>query len=309
MAATGPLTRTWLPAAAGAFTLLCWASAFVAIRHLGREVTPGALTIARLGIASIVLGLMVARRPRAWPNRREWPLMVVCGVTWFGIYNLALNEAERRIDAGTAAMLIQIGPVLTLLLASAFLGERLTRWVLVGVAVGFSGVAVIGLASSGAGTGDLVGVGLTVLAAITYAIGMVTQKPVTRRLHPFTITFLACVIGLLTATPFTPEFIDLVQHGSRSSWLWLLYLGVFPTAMAFSTWAYALTHMDAGKLSVTTFLVPVLAIALSALFLSETPPALAYVGGALCVVGVLITRRKVRPAAVRPAPPVASPGA
>ncbi|NYG59953.1 drug/metabolite transporter (DMT)-like permease [Nocardioides daedukensis] len=287
------LTRTWLPVAAGAFTLVCWASAFVAIRHLGHEVTPGALTIARLGIASIVLGLIVARRPRIWPNRREWPLLVLCGVMWFGIYNLALNEAERRIDAGTAAMLIQIGPVLTLFLASIFLGERLTRWVLIGIAIGFSGVAIIGLASSNSGSQDVLGVALTVLAAITYAIGVVSQKPLTRRLHPFTITFLACVIGLLTATPFTGEFIDLVQHGSGSSWLWLVYLGVFPTAMAFSTWAYALSHMDAGKLSITTFLVPVLAILLSAFFLSETPPGLAYVGGALCVVGVLISRRKV----------------
>lgn len=287
-----PLSRAWLPTAAAAFTLVCWASAFVAIRHLGHDVTPGALTIGRLGIASIVLGIMVFRRPRTWPRGREWPLLIACGVMWFGVYNLALNEAERRIDAGTAAMLIQVGPLLVALLAAVFLDERLTRWLVVGIAIGFSGVAIIGLASNSSGSHDIWGVLLTVLAAITYGIGVVCQKPLTRRLHPFEITFLACVIGLLTASPFTGEFVDLVQHGSTASWLWILYLGVFPTALAFSTWAFALTHMDAGRLAITTFLVPVLAIVLAALLLGETPPALAYVGGLLCVVGVLVSRRR-----------------
>lgn len=288
------LERAWLPAAAAAFTLLCWASAFVAIRHLGHEVTPGALTIGRLAIASIVLGVMVFRRPRTWPRGREWPLLIACGVMWFGIYNLALNEAERRIDAGTAAMLIQVGPLLVALLAAVFLDERLTRWLVIGIAIGFAGVAVIGLASEGSGSHDIWGVLLTVLAAVTYGIGVVCQKPLTRRLHPFEITFLACVIGLLTASPFTGEFVDLVRHGSTASWLWILYLGVFPTALAFSTWAFALTHMDAGRLAITTFLVPVLAIVLAAVLLGETPPALAYVGGLLCVVGVLVSRRRTR---------------
>ncbi|MDN5894990.1 MAG: DMT family transporter [Nocardioides sp.] len=288
------LSRTWLPLAAMTFTLVCWSSAFVAIRHLGNEVTPGALTITRLGIASLVLGLLVSRRRRVWPNRRDWPLLLLCGVTWFGIYNLALNEAERRIDAGTASMLIQIGPLLATLAAAVFLGERLTHWVVLGLAVGFAGVAIIGMASDGSGAHDVWGVLLTVLAAVMYAIGIVTQKPLTRRLNPFTITFLSCVIGLVTAAPFAGEFVDLVQHGSANSWLVLVYLGVFPTALAFSTWAFALTHMDAGKLSITTFLVPVIAIVMAAVLLSETPPPMAYAGGLLCVVGVLISRRGSR---------------
>lgn len=297
------LTRNWLPLAATAFTLVCWSSAFVGIRHLGHEVTPGALTIARLGIASIILGLLVARRRRVWPNRRDWPLLLLCGVMWFGIYNLALNAAEQRIDAGTASMLIQIGPLLATLAAAVFLGERLTHWVVLGLAVGFLGVVIIGMANDGSGSHDLTGVLLTVLAAVTYAIGIVTQKPLTRRLDPFTITFLACLIGLVTATPFTGEFVDLVQHGSANSWLVLVYLGVFPTALAFSTWAYALTHMDAGKLAITTFLVPVIAIVMAAVLLSETPPTMAYLGGVLCVVGVLISRRGARIVRRRPVSP------
>lgn len=294
MTDTPSLTRTWLPAAAAACTLVLWASAFVAIRHLGHDVRPGALTISRLGIASLVLGLMLTRRPWARPTRHEWVLLVACGVMWFGIYNLALNEAERRIDAGTAAMLIQIGPLLVALLAALFLDEPLTRWIVAGLVVGFTGVAVIALASDSRGSHDPWGVALTVLAAITYGIGVVTQKPLTRRLHPLQITFLACVIGTITALPFSGELVDLVRDGSPSTWLLIVYLGVFPTALAFTTWAFALTHMGAARLAITTLLVPAIAIVLAWLLLSETPPTMAYVGGLLCVAGVLVSRRGPR---------------
>ncbi len=286
-------TRAWLPVAAAATTLFLWASAFVAIRHLGSTVTPGALTLARLTVASVVLGVLVLRRPATWPQPRDWPLLVLCGVTWFGIYNLALNEAERRIDAGTAAMLIQVGPLLIALLAALFLGERLTPYVLVGIAIAFAGVAVISLANGGSEGGDLWGVLLTVLAAVTYAIGVVAQKPLTRRIPPFELIFLSCLVGIVTALPFAGDLVAL-KDAPASTWAWIVYLGVFPTAIAFSTWAYALKRVGAARLSITTFLVPVIAIGLAWITLSEAPAPLAYLGGALCVAGVLVSRRTPR---------------
>jgi drug/metabolite transporter (DMT)-like permease len=273
--------------------LFFWASAFVAIRHLGHSVTPGALTISRLSVAAVVLGILVGRRKPTWPRRQDWPLLLACGVTWFGVYNLALNEAERRIDAGTAAMLIQVGPLLVALLAAMFLGERLTPYVVVGVAVAFCGVAVISLANGEGGSGDVWGVVLTVLAAVGYAIGVVAQKPLTARIPPFELVFLSCLIGIVSSLPFAGGLADLADT-SLSTWVWIIYLGVFPTALAFTTWAYALKRMGAARLSITTFLVPVIAIALAWIVLSEAPEPLAYLGGALCVVGVLISRRRPR---------------
>jgi drug/metabolite transporter (DMT)-like permease len=75
---------------------------------------------------------------------------------------------------------------------------------------------------------------------------------------------------------------------------WLAYLGVFPTAIAFTTYAFALKHMTASSLSVTTYLVPPITVLLSWVLLAETPPGVAYVGGALCLVGVAVARRKPR---------------
>jgi drug/metabolite transporter (DMT)-like permease len=276
--------------------LVLWASAFVAIRHLGPSVSPGALSLGRLLVASVVLGAMMLTRPRTWPSRRDLPLLVTCGVLWFGVYNITLNAAERRIDAGTAAMLVQIGPIVVALLAAVFLGEALTRWLVAGAVVGFAGVAVIGLAKSGHAGGDLGGVLLAVVAALTYGAGVVTQKPLLSRLPGLEVTFLACVIGAVVCLPFTPDLVDTVRHGSAPTLLLVAYLGVFPTAVAFLLWAFALSRTNAGTLALTTFLVPVIATGLGWLFLDELPPAGAYLGGALCVVGVVLTRRRPRPA-------------
>ena len=287
--------RRWVVVGALALTLVLWASAFVAIRHLGRDVPPGALSLGRLLVASVALGFVVFRRPRTWPARRDWPLLLLCGIAWFGVYNLALNEAERRIDAGTSALIVQIGPIIVALLATVFLGEAMTRWLLIGMAVGFAGVVVIARGFSSGDSGDLVGVWLAVLAAVTYAVGVLAQKPLLGRLPGPEVTWLACVIGALTCLPWTGELVDVVRTSDASSLLWIAYLGVFPTAIAFSLWAFVLARSNAGTLTLTTFLVPFIATLIAWMVLGEVPPPLTFAGGALCIAGVLLTRRRSRP--------------
>ncbi|MDC5696202.1 DMT family transporter [Intrasporangium calvum] len=285
-------TATWLVLAAMAVTLVLWASAFVAIRHLGHDVPPGALSLGRLLVASVALGVLVFRRRPTWPRRGDWGLLILCGVAWFGIYNLALNDAERRIDAGTAALLVQIGPIIVALLATVFLGERLTSWLVVGMVVGFAGVFIIARGFSNGGSGDRVGVWLAVIAAVTYAIGVLAQKPLLRRLPGPEVTFLACAIGVITLLPWSGELVDVIRQSDADTLLWIAYLGIFPTAVAFSLWAFVLARSDAGKLTLTTFLVPFIATLIAWALLAEVPPALTFLGGALCITGVLLTRRQ-----------------
>ena len=287
-----PDGKAWLPIAAAAVTLILWASAFVAIRHLGKDVSPGALSLGRLLVASLALGVLVFRRPRRWPARRDWPLMLLCGVAWFGIYNLALNASEQRIDAGTAALIVQVGPIIVALLATVLLGEQMHRWLLIGIVVGFAGVCVIAQASSEGSNGDLLGVVLAAVAAVTYAFGVLAQKPLLGRLPALEVTWIACMIGVVTSLPWSGELVEVVQTSETSSLLWIVYLGLFPTAIAFMTWAYALQRTDAGTLSLTTFLVPLIATGIAWLLLDEVPPAMAFAGGVLCILGVALTRRR-----------------
>jgi drug/metabolite transporter (DMT)-like permease len=85
--------------------------------------------------------------------------------------------------------------------------------------------------------------------------------------------------------------VDEVERADGSSIAWMVYLGVFPTAIGFMTWAYALSQTTAGRMGATTYLVPPLAIAIGWALLGETPEALAFLGGALCLGGVVIARR------------------
>ena len=141
----------WLPLSAVACTLVFWASAFVAIRHLGHDFTPGSLSLGRLLVGSVALAVVAMSRDVLRPTRRELLPIVLIGLLWFGLYNVALNAGEERVDAGTAAMLIQVAPVLIALLAAMFLGEKFTLHLGIGLALAFGGVALIAFASSATG--------------------------------------------------------------------------------------------------------------------------------------------------------------
>ncbi len=296
-------TRPWLPLAAVACTLVFWASAFVAIRHLGDDFSAGALSLGRLLVGAACLAVVALASGLPRPTAAEWRSIAVIGVLWFGIYNVALNEGEQRVDAGTAAMLIQVSPVLIALLAALFLGERFTAHLGVGLALAFGGVALIALSTSPGGDRDPLGVLLVLVSAVVYSISAVLQKPLMARLRAVHVVWLACTIGAIACLPFAGQLWSEAAAAPASSLWWLVYLGVFPTALAFTTYGYALTHMTASSLGVTTYLVPPITIVLGLVFLGEAPPAIAYVGGALALVGVAVARRKPRPAPVRESVP------
>jgi drug/metabolite transporter (DMT)-like permease len=291
--------RRFLPWGAALVTLVLWASAFVAIRHLGDDFSPGALTLGRLLVGSLVLSLVLATRSPQWPGREHWPRLLVCGIGWFGIYNVALNAAETRVDAGTAAMLVNVGPILIAVLAGWLLGEGFPRQLVIGSAIAFAGVIVIGTATSSRDGSDTWGVLLCVVAAVAYSIAVVAQKPLLATLPALQVTWFACTIGLVACLPFAPQLVQETGDADASAIWWVVYLGALPTALAFTTWAYALARTTAGRLGVTTYLVPPIAILLGWALLGETPAALAYVGGALCLAGVYVARRVQRGARLR----------
>ncbi len=274
-------------------TMAAWASAFVAIRAVRDSFDPGPLALGRLTVGAVALGAAVLLR-RAWvrPTRREWLLVLMCGVAWFAVYNVAQNAAEQRLDAGTAAMLISVGPILIALLAGAVLGEGFPRWLLIGAGVAFTGAVLIAAATTHAATADLAGVLLCALAAATWAVGVMAQKPALRRLPALQVTFLACTVGALACLPFAGQLVHNVDGASGGRVAGVVYLGLVPTAVAFGTWAYALSRMDAGRLGVTAYLVSPLTILVAWPVLGEAPPALALVGGLLALGGVALTRRR-----------------
>jgi drug/metabolite transporter (DMT)-like permease len=271
-------------------TVIVWASAFVGIRYADRDFGPGALALGRLLVGSVALGMIVLVRREAMPSRRALAGIVFCGLLWFGVYNVALNEAERRVDAGTAAMLVNIGPILIAVLAGVILREGFPRRLVAGCLVSFAGAVVIGVAVSRHGLRESWGAVLCIVAAIAYAGGVVAQKPALRHSSALYVTWLACTVGAISCLPFAPSLVHQLHHARGSAIGWMIYLGVAPTAVGFATWAYALARTTAGRMGSTTYLVPPLALIMGWILLGETPPALALPGGVLCLAGVAVSR-------------------
>src|SRR3954464_12937219 len=166
-----------LAPAAAVLTVTLWASAFVGIRSAGHHLSPGALALGRLLVGSVALGLLVLVRREPLPARRDLGRIALCGVLWFALYSVVLNAAERRVDAGTAAMLVNVGPILIALLAGVVLREGFPRPLLAGCAIAFAGAVVIGLATSAEGVDAGWGAVLCLVAAAAYAAAVVVQKP------------------------------------------------------------------------------------------------------------------------------------
>jgi drug/metabolite transporter (DMT)-like permease len=267
-----------------------WSSAFVGIRAAGRGLAPGPLSLGRLAVGSLALGVFMLMRRDPLPRGRALLFTAVCGVLWFGVYNVALNSAERRVDAGIAAMLVNVGPILIAILAGVVLREGFPPRLLAGCVVSFSGAAVIGIAVSRHGVNQIWGVVLCFVAALAYAGGVVSQKPVLRGSSALAVTWLACTIGALSCLGFAPQLARQLGHAHASVVEWTVYLGVAPTAIGFVCWAYGLSRTTAGRMGSTTYLVPPLALLMGWAILGEIPPLLALPGGLLCLAGVALAR-------------------
>ncbi|MFC9816597.1 DMT family transporter [Streptomyces virginiae] len=301
---SSPIPPGVLTVGAVTFTVFAWASAFVSIRSAGAAYSPGALALGRLLAASLVLGVLLLIRRQGLPPREAWRGILISGVVWFCGYTVALNWGERLVDAGTASLLVNTGPILMALLAARLLGEALPPRLLAGMAVSFVGAVVVGLSMSSGdgGSTSLLGVVLCLLAAVAYATGVIAQKPALSYGTPLQITAYSCMTGAAVCLPFTGRLLDELPRAPVSATLNMVYLGVVPTALAFTTWTYALARMPAGRLGATTYAVPAIVVLLSWALLGEVPAWLTLLGGLLCLAGVAVSR--YAPRTPRPRTPV-----
>jgi drug/metabolite transporter (DMT)-like permease len=285
--------RTDVPALiAGLVTVTLWGSAFVGIRAAGEAFSPGAIALGRLLVSGAILGTVALIRREPLPNRRDLVAIAAYGVLWLAIYSVTLTAAERNVDAGTAAMLINTGPILIAVLAGIFLHEGFPPGLFAGCAVAFTGCVMIGFATTQTGTRGGLGILLCVVAALAYSVAVVVQKRVLARVSPFQVTWLGVAAATAACLPFLPTLGAEAAKANASAIGWTVYLGAFPTALGFATWTFALRRTSAGRMGSLAFLIPVVAILLGWALLGETPPLVALAGGALCLAGVYLARRR-----------------
>ena len=280
--------------AAGLVTVTAWGSAFVGIRAAGETLSPGALALGRLIVSLAILGTVAAVRRERLPGQLDLLWIATFGVLWLAVYSVALNEAERRVDAGTAAMLVNTGPILIAIFAWIFLREGFPPGLFAGCAVAFCGVVVIAFATTQSGARSGLGVVLCIVAAFAYAVAVVVQKPVLARVSAFQVTWIGLAAATIACLPFAPTLATEAANADAGTIAWMVYLGAVPTALGFATWGFALRRTSAGRMGSLTYLAPPIAIVLGWAALGETPPWLAAAGGALCLAGVALARSRPR---------------
>lgn len=292
-----PRRTELLAAGAATVTVVLWASAFVSIRSAGEAYSPGALALGRLLSGALALGVICLVRREGLPPREAWRGVAVSGILWFGFYMVVLNWGEQQVDAGTAALVVNIGPLLIALLGARLLGDAMPPRLVAGMAVSFAGAVTVGLSMTDEGGSSVLGVVLCLLAAIAYASGVVAQKPALGSASPLQVTTFGCLVGAVVCLPFAGQLVSEAADAPASATLNMVYLGVFPTALAFTTWAYALARTTASRMGATTYAVPALVVLMSWLALGEVPGLLTLTGGALCLAGVAVSRSRTRTAA------------
>jgi len=281
----------------GALTicLILWASAFAGIRLGLRGFGPGELALLRFIIASmslLVYGL-VTRLPL--PAIRDVPVLFLMGFLGFTVYHVGLNAGEVSVPAGAASFIIASVPVFSTLLAVMFLGERLTALGWAGVFVSFLGVSLISV-GTGSGLRFEPGALFIVLAAISESLFFVLQKPLLSRYSGLQLTAYTIWTGTLFMMVYLPGLVSQIGRAPAACTLAAAYLGIFPAAIGYVVWSFALSRTELSRVTSSLNLSPVLSLGIAFIVLREIPTAVSLAGGITTLAGVILlnTRGKAK---------------
>jgi drug/metabolite transporter (DMT)-like permease len=279
--------------------MIVWGSTFAVTKAAVQEIPPLALAALRFAIAVVILLPLALARGGLASLPRPFPLVPLAMMAVMGIalFQLAFNLALTHGSATQGALLYALVPVAVALAAVLFLGEVLTRRLIVGMALSIAGVAgiVLGGEESGQSPNPLLGAFWMVTAGLAWAAYTVFAKRLAAADQVVVITC-ASVIGLALMVPFAWLELRGAPWPSPSwqGWLGAVFLGVVASALAYLVYSYVLRELDASLVGVFLNLDPIVGVLIAVLFLGESLRVPQVIGGVVALAGMWLASTQPR---------------
>jgi drug/metabolite transporter (DMT)-like permease len=252
------------------------------------------MALYRFLVASLALAVYALITRMRLPDLRDIPLILLSGCVGIAVYHAALNYGEITVKAGPAGFLISLSPIFTALLAAVFLEERLTRNAWIGMVISFFGTALIAFGEGGRlhfSAGAL----FVLLATLSFSVFFIIQKPLLTKYKPFDLTTYSIWAGTLCLLVFLPGFFQALSKAPLQAHLTVIYLGIFPAALAYATWAFFMSKMPASRAASFLYINPILSTVVAFIWIGEVPSTLSLAGGIIVLAGlVLVSRSSVQ---------------
>jgi drug/metabolite transporter (DMT)-like permease len=271
-------------------TILLWSSSFAAVRASLQAFTPGHIALFRFLIASILLAVSALITHIKLPALKDMPTIFLLGLLGVFAFHTAQNYGEVTVTAGSTGMIISSVPVFTAIFATLFLREKLELWGWLSIFISFLGVYLIAMGEKEGVKFDW-GVILLLLAAVVAAIYFVLQKPYLEKYSALQLVTYIIWTGTLLLLIFTPGLIEEIRNAPIEATVSTIYLGIFPSAVAYFTWSYALSKAPASIVASFLYLQPVFAIIVAWIWLNEMPAPIAITGGVITILGVFLVNK------------------
>lgn len=271
-------------------SILLWASAFSGIRVGLAGYAPLHLALLRFLIASLALGMLAGLVQTRRPALADLPRIFGAGFFGVAAYNVTLNYGELTVSAGAASFIVNTMPIFTTLLAVIFLHERVRLLGWLGMGISFMGVGLIAL-GDGADLKLGLGAWFVFSAALCQSLCFVLQKPLLAKYSPFEVASYAIWCGTACLLIFSPGLFTAITTAPTPATIAVVYLGLFPAALAYLTWSYALSKLPASQAAAALYLAPLVSVIIAYLWLGETLTWLTLLGGILALGGVIMVNR------------------
>jgi len=270
--------------------IIFWASAFVGIRHAVLEYHPFELALFRYIVASITLLIFALIKKIRLPESKDLTHFFITGVIGISVYNIALNYGELSTTAGEACFIVNMAPLFTSLMGFYFLKEKIRLNFVIGLGISFFGVSLIAFSFSN-GISFKQGSLFILVAAIAQALYFILQKPLLKKYTPVEVTCYCLWSGTIAMFPFGYSFFGKISHVNLEYTICVIYLGIFPAAMAYLCWAAVLKNMDASKAASFLYAVPIIVILIGWIWLNELPSTISIIGGLIAITGVIYANK------------------